>query len=50
MVRYTTPYHPSIRGKGFIGIGPYKYGKKEKAALIWNNILDRSYSEATHKR
>ena len=41
------PYHPSVYGKGYLGVGEYKTtlnGKKTQAYVHWNNMLRRCYS------
>ena len=45
---FTNPFHPSVNGVGFIGIGVHKSsinGNRTKEYSIWADILDRCYSE-----
>lgn len=47
------PYHPTVYGIGYIGIGKYatQVDKiKSKIYYAWNNILERCYSRKLHKR
>lgn len=41
------PYHKSIFGVGYLGVGPYNVsenGKKSRAYSIWSGVLKRCYS------
>lgn len=51
--RIVNPYHPSVYGIGYKGIGKYKSeiaGKPTKVYTTWNSMLERCYSEKFHKR
>lgn len=42
------PYHRSVYGVGYLGVGGYKTGangRNFKVSRVWNNILYRCYSE-----
>ena len=42
------PYHPSVQGIGYLGIGNYKSNAKGKSTPeyeVWNMMLQRCYSE-----
>lgn len=46
------PYHPSVFGVGYLGIGIYKRYLNNKATIHyaeWKNMLNRSYSEKYKK-
>lgn len=45
--RFSNPYHPTVWGKGFLGVGKhsaYQDGKPTKAYLVWSSMLARCYS------
>lgn len=45
------PYHPSLSGVGFIGVGKYKVksGKKKTPSYdLWSRMLNRCYSKYQH--
>jgi hypothetical protein len=50
------PYHPVVRGKGFIGEGPHKSkvrGNSSKTTaeyVHWSSMMTRSYYEEYHRR
>lgn len=44
----SNPYHPSVLGKGYIGVGKYKTkenGKMSKCYMSWFNLLHRALGE-----
>lgn len=46
------PYHPSVYGIGFVGIGKYKSpfkGRDYKVYKTWNHMLERGYSDKCQK-
>ena len=46
-------FHPSMYGKGYLGLGNYKTsinGKRTKCYIMWKNMLQRCYSENYHLR
>jgi len=47
------PYHPSVHGIGYVGVGKYKSymkGKYAKAYGKWNNMIQRCYGPKWHKK
>lgn len=45
------PYHPSIYGVGFFGVGKYKGSlKKEKVLVTWFGMLRRCYNEKEREK
>lgn len=42
----TNPYHPSVHGVGYIGIGKYKPKTDKKAVSVWRSMFSRCYSES----
>jgi len=45
---YKYPFHPSVHGKGYIGVGEYKTsinGKHTKVYQVWRSMLRRVYDE-----
>lgn len=45
------PYHPSLRGVGYLGVGEhmsYKNGKCLEKYNVWNRMLSRCYNEDYH--
>lgn len=50
---FKNPYHPSVCGKGYIGVGEHKSitnGKPNPIYLKWNAMINRVYSEKRQKR
>lgn len=49
----TNPYHPTVYGKGYIGIGPYESrssrDKMNREYTLWCGILERCYNEEFHE-
>ena len=46
IVKY--PYHPSVYGVGYVGLGVYKTkenGKHTKVYIVWKNMLTRCYDK-----
>ena len=51
IVKY--PYHPSVYGVGYFGVGEYKAkenGKTTKAYIVWKDMLTRCYGEKYQSR
>jgi hypothetical protein len=47
------PYHPSVFGQGFVGIGRHvtsANGEDNPISMIWRSIIQRCYDEKLHKR
>lgn len=47
------PYHPSVYGVGYLGVGDYKSNAEGRNAAeyeVWNKMLQRCYSEKYQKR
>jgi len=47
------PYHPSVCGIGYVGVGKYKSKenhKHTKAYEKWNGMIQRCYSDKLHKK
>ena len=46
------PYHPSVYGAGYFGVGDYKAridGKRTPEYGVWKNMLNRCYDEKYHE-
>lgn len=42
------PYHPSVLGKGFLGVGVYN--TKDEEYIIWKGVINRVYNEEYHAK
>lgn len=51
IVKY--PFHPSILGRGYFGVGKYKAsenGKPTKVYYLWGHMLKRVYNKKSYKK
>jgi len=44
------PYHKSVSGTGYFGVGVYSATKHKEAISIWRNLINRCYSEVHLQR
>lgn len=51
--KFKNPYHPSVHGVGFVGVGDFKSrinGKRYAAYEAWLSMLQRCYSSKFHTK